>query len=271
MLAAGWWRKKAVERGLTRQALGEDQPRAGQPVVTEYLARRAAAVPGGPAASTWWATGAPPASATAGRCPEPIAKRPSRRGPGGGRGAQRQPQLRGAHPPAGPGRTTSPRPPLVVAYALAGPVDVDLLNEPLGTTRTAASVPARHLAQPAGGARPVARVLRPSCSTATRDVFDRRRARGGMPVPERSCTRGTRTAPTSRARRSSTTCPSTPPPLQTSRAPGAGAARRQRHHRPHLARGQYPAGLAPRAVPDRAGRATRAISTATGRGAATTR
>ena len=42
-------------------------------------------------------------------------------------------------------------PPLCVAYALAGRMDIDLLNEPLG--RTTGRLPARHLADPAGGQR----------------------------------------------------------------------------------------------------------------------
>ncbi len=37
MIGAGLLAKKAVEKGLTRQGLGEEQPRAGSKVVTEYL------------------------------------------------------------------------------------------------------------------------------------------------------------------------------------------------------------------------------------------
>jgi aconitase A len=44
-------------------------------------------------------------------------------------------------------------PPLVVAYALAGTVDIDLDEGPLGTDRTAAGLPARDLADAAGDRR----------------------------------------------------------------------------------------------------------------------
>ena len=58
-------------------------------------------------------------------------------------------------------------PPLVVAYALAGTMDIDLTNEPLGRTRTASRVPARHLADASG--RSTRRSARPSKS----DMFRR--------------------------------------------------------------------------------------------------
>ena len=49
--------------------------------------------------------------------------------------ALRQPQLRGRiHPQVRAAYLASP--PLVVAYALAGTVDVDLTSEPLGTGAT---------------------------------------------------------------------------------------------------------------------------------------
>ena len=69
MIGAGLLARNAVRRGLEVAALGEDQPGS------RFAGRdrlpgtgRAAAVPGGPAASRSWATAAPPASATADRC-----------------------------------------------------------------------------------------------------------------------------------------------------------------------------------------------------------
>ena len=68
-------------------------------------------------------------------------------------------------------------PPLVVAYALAGTMDIDLSREPLGTdTDGQAGVPGRHLAVAGGGRRRswparwpprCSPVTTPTCSTAT--------------------------------------------------------------------------------------------------------
>ena len=75
MIAAGLLAKKAVERGLQTQAVGEDQPGPrveGRDRLPDR--RRADAVAGDSSASTSSATAAPPASATAARCREPIAQ-----------------------------------------------------------------------------------------------------------------------------------------------------------------------------------------------------
>ena len=60
-----------------------------------------------------------------GPLPDDVARRVDRRRPRGRRGALGQPQLRGPHPPAGAANYLA-SPPLVVAYALAGTVDIDL-------------------------------------------------------------------------------------------------------------------------------------------------
>ena len=44
-------------------------------------------------------------------------------------------------------------PPLCVAYAIAGTMDIDIVEDPSATTRWARGVPARHLALRAGGCR----------------------------------------------------------------------------------------------------------------------
>ena len=65
-------------------------------------------------------------------------------------------------------------PPLVVAYALAGTVDVDLATEPLGTGNgRQARLPARDLAEPGrgAGADPVAVSAATSSWSSTQDVF----------------------------------------------------------------------------------------------------
>ena len=101
-MAAGLLAKKAVEKGLHSQAVGEDEPRArleGRDRVPR--ARRASLRTSRSSASTSSATAARRASATAARSRTPVSKaiddgRSRRR-----RGAQRQPQLRRARPRRG--------------------------------------------------------------------------------------------------------------------------------------------------------------------------
>ena len=145
-------RPARAEGGATRpdaQAVGQDHPRA-RLAGGDRLPREGRA-DGGPrarSASTWSATAAPPASATPGPLPEPIAQAIEEQRPGRGRGALRQPQLRGPHQPAGAGQ--------LPGVAAAGRrlrarrhLDVDLANEPLGTGSDGKPVyPARHLADP---------------------------------------------------------------------------------------------------------------------------
>ena len=132
-------------------------------------------------------------------------------------------------------------PPLVVAYALAGTMDIDLTNEPLGHGhRRQPGLPARHLALAAGGRRTSSTAAivggdvhartTPTCSPATS---------GGSRCRPRPATR-------SRGTRDSTYVRKPPyfegmardagPGHRHRRRPGAGQARRLGHHRPHLAR-----------------------------------
>ena len=78
-------------------------------------------------------------------------------------------------------------PPLVVAYALAGTIDIDLDHEPLGTGSDGSRrLPARHLALERRGARrDRARASRPSCSSAsTRRIWDGDERWQALPAPE---------------------------------------------------------------------------------------
>ena len=131
MVAAGLVAKKAAEKGLTVKPYVKTSLAPGSRVVTEYL-KKADLI-------------------------EPLAQVGFQRGwlrlhhlhrqqraaaGGGGQGRQRvrpggggshfgQPQLRGrVHPLVKANYLASP--PLVVAYALAGTVDIDLLTEPVG-------------------------------------------------------------------------------------------------------------------------------------------
>ena len=209
MIGAGLLAKKAVERGLTTQALGQDQPGPGL-TGRDRLPRglRPAAVPRASSASRPWATAAPPASATAARC-----RRRSRQlidehslvtaaVLSGNRNFEAR-----VHPQVRANYLASPM--LVVAFALAGRVDIDL--EP-----RAARAPARTAGRcscATSGPRPRrsgtrwrARSSRSCssgatarCSTATRPG---RRSR----CPRAAATPGIRHPPTCRSRRSSPTC-----------------------------------------------------------------
>ncbi len=135
-------------------------------------------------------------------------------------------------------------PPLVVAYALAGTMDIDLRNEPLGHDRDGEPV---YLARPVadgrrgqpGGVRGhrvghVPQELR-------RGVQGRRQLERPATSRPATASPGTTTRPTSATRRTSRGWAPTPSAMRRHpRGPGAGQAGRQRHHRPHLARGQHP-------------------------------
>ena len=167
-------------------------------------------------------------------------------------------------------------PPLVVAYALAGTMDIDLLNDPLGhDPRRQAGLPQGHLADPARGPGhdPASR-SGPRCSTRNTARSSRATSAGTRsPVPAgRPLRVGRRARPTSRTRPTSSGCPTQPAAGRRDQGcPGAGRAGRQHHDRPHLAR-RLDQGPEPRGpVPDRARRRRSPTSTPTARGAATTR
>ena len=209
MIGAGLLAKKAVERGLTQQAVGEDQPRArlegghrlpadGRPA--RRTSRRSA--------STSSATAARPASATAGRCPTP-----SRRGD---RATATWSSPR-CSPATATSRAASTRdvranylasPPLVVAYALAGTMDIDLATRAARHGHaTASRSSSRHLADRAPRSR---RSMRGSVTPQMFRDAVRQRLRGRRRAGARCrCRRataspGTPTRPTSGGRRSST-------------------------------------------------------------------
>ena len=133
MIGAGLLARKAVEKGLKAQAVGEDLARAGL-AGRHRLPRDAPACSpiSTSSASTSSATAARPASATRARCPTRSARRIARR-----RSRRSASVLSGnrnfegrVHPEVKMNYLASP--PLVVAYALAGTVDIDLTKEPLG-------------------------------------------------------------------------------------------------------------------------------------------
>ena len=192
--------------------------------------------------------------------------------PRGRRGAVRQPQFRGP-------RQSDVRanylasPPLVVAYALAGSITIDLATEPLGTGEDGEPV---YLKDIWPSAKEIAKVVR---KAVKRTMFRSATA---------TCSRATRNGARSRSRAAS---PMTGIGLDLCAEPAlfrrhvdhavAGDGHRRRahprpvprlhHHRPHLAGRLDQARQPGRPLSDRAWRRRRTTSTPTARGAAITR
>ena len=134
MIGAGLLAKKAVEKGLTRKPWVKSSLAPGSKVVTEYLDAAGLTRISTSSGSTWWATAARPASATAARCPDEVSA------------VIREKNLVVCSVLSGnrnfEGRIQQDvranylaSPPLVVAYALAGWMTKDLTTEPLGEDR----------------------------------------------------------------------------------------------------------------------------------------
>ena len=275
MIGAALLAKKAVERGPELASRGSRPPSRRGPKWSWTTTRRPASCrTWRSSASTSSATAAPPASATPARCPRRSPPRCRRHDLAvvsvlsGNRNFEGR-----INPDVKMNYLASP--PLVVAYAIAGTMDLDLTREPLGRRRR----------------------RRTRCTWATSGPRRRRCRRSSTRRSRRRCSR--RTTPTSspatsagsrcrrrRARRSRGTPSSTyvrkPPYFEGMaatpapghrhrRRPGAGQARRLGDHRPHLAGRLHQGRLPGRALPDRARRGHARTSTRTGRAAATTR
>ena len=274
MIGAGLLARNAVERGLTVQAVGQDL--AGPGLQGRHGVLRA----GGPDRSRWRrsastssATAARRASATPGRCP--------RRSPNvvnaedlavvsvlsGNRNFEGR-----INPDVKMNYLASP--PLVVAYALAGTMDIDLLDEPLGQDADGDDVFLHDIWPSVGGGRPGRRG---------------RRALGDVPEVLRRGVRGRRewNAPggaRGRPLRLGRGLDLRPPPLvprgRAARARAAGrrrgragarAARRLGDHRPHLARPARSRRARPPRSTSTSTASSSATSTPTAPAAATTR
>ena len=244
MLAAGLLARKAVERGLRRQAVGED-------VAGARARRSSSTTTSGPgscptsrsSASTSSASAARPASATRARC-RPRSPRPSTRA------TCRWPRCcratatsRAASTPTC-GMNYLASPPLVVAYALAGTMDIDLYTEPLGTAPTAQPVYLRDIwPTSAEVAAVVAERGAVGDVHASATPPSAKATSGGGPARARPATasRGTPTSTYVRRPPFFDGMAAEPTPLDRHRRrPGARRARRQRHHRPHLAGRRHP-------------------------------
>ncbi len=135
MVAAGLLARKAVERGLASKPWVKTSLAPGSKVVIDYFERAGLLPTSRSSASTWSASAAPPASATPGPCPRDL---PAVNEHGlavasvlsGNRNFEGR-----INPDCRMNYLASP--PLVVAYALAGTMDIDLSTSPSATTPTA--------------------------------------------------------------------------------------------------------------------------------------
>jgi aconitate hydratase len=185
MIAAGLLAKKAVERGLTRQPWVKTSLAPGSKAVTEYY-RRAGLTPYLEALG--FATvgyGCTTCIGNSGPLPEPISRAIGERNLvvcavlSGNRNFEAR-----IHPEVKANYLASP--PLVVAYAIAGHIDVDLTTEPLGQDRNGRDVFLRDLWPSAAEVADVVRqaVDGDAFRTTYADVFTGDERWVGLPVPE---------------------------------------------------------------------------------------
>ena len=108
-------------------------------------------------------------------------------------------------------------PPLVVAYALAGSMDVDLFNDPLGQDEDGNDVFMKDIWPSAVGGRGGHRAARspPRCSPTTTPTSSPATSSGSRcRRPRATPSSGTRTRPTSASLRTSTACPTSRRPVE---------------------------------------------------------
>ena len=172
MLGAGLLAKKAVEAGLERQPWVKTSLAPGSKVVTEYLDRAGLTEPLEQLGFNLVGYGCTTCIGNSGPLPEEISREIEERDLAvcsvlsGNRNFEGR-----IHPEVKMNYLASP--PLCVAYALAGRMDLDLMTEPLQGD----GVPARHLAEPEGDpaddrarhrVRHVPHAATARCSRATR-------------------------------------------------------------------------------------------------------
>ena len=208
MVGAGPAREEGGRARAAARAVGQDLARPG--LARRHRLLRARRPPGATStssASTRSATAARPASATPGRS-QPRSSAAIAEGDlvacavlSGNRNFEAR-----IHPEVKANYLASP--PLVVAYALAGRIDIDLESEPLGQTPDGDDgVPRRPLAEHGrdrGGGRRARSRARCSTRTYARRLHGRRDLARRSPAPRATSTPGTPTRPTSGARRTST-------------------------------------------------------------------
>ena len=273
LVAAGLLAKKATEKGLKSKPWVKTSLAPGSKVVTEYLAKAGLTPYLEKIGFQTVGYGCTTCIGNSGPLPETVSK------------AIEQGALVAAAVLSGnrnfEGRVHAEvranylaSPPLVVAYALAGTVDIDPYNEPLGTGTDGKPVflrdiwPTRAEVQAAIDAC----IDRAMFERVYGHIFDGDEDWKKLRVPTGDLY----------AWDAKSTYVKHPPyfegmgrePSAIARHQGrarARGARRQHHHRPHLSRRQHQEEQPGRAVPHRAAASTSRTSTRTGRGAATTR
>ncbi len=132
LIAAGLLAKKAVEKGLTVKPHVKTSLAPGSRVVTEYLSQAGLLEPLGQLGFNVVAYGCTTCIGNSGPLPGEVAKAVSSEDLVAAAVISGNRNFEGrVHPLVKANYLASP--PLVVAYALAGTVDIDLLHEPLGT------------------------------------------------------------------------------------------------------------------------------------------
>ncbi len=187
MIAAGLLAKKAVDRGLARKPWVKTSLAPGSKAVTEYYRRARLASYLDTLGFATVGYGCTTCIGNSGPLPEPISRGISEGGLvvcailSGNRNFEAR-----IHPEVKANYLASP--PLVVAYAIAGRIDVDLTTEPLGRDRDGRDVFLRDLwPSPAEVADVVRQTVdREAFRTTYADVFTGDRRWAALPVPEGS-------------------------------------------------------------------------------------
>ena len=252
------------------QAVGQDLPRPGSRVVTEYLDAAGLTPYLDKLGSRSSVSGARRASGTRAAAGRGRGRRDRER-PGRGRRPVGEPQLRGADPSARP----SELPGIAAARGRLRPrrvAEVDLSSQPLGATagtgpRCTCATCGRHPTRRAAIAASVSpeQFEREYGGSSTGTSVG-----AGCPRPRVPCTRGIRARPTCGSHRSSATLTRRPRSWSTSSAHAASSRWGLDHDRPHRRR-EPSRWVTGRSLPDRGAGSSNGTSTPTAPGAGTTR
>jgi aconitate hydratase len=222
MIAAGLLAKKAVEAGLDTKPWVKTSLAPGSRVVTEYLDAAGLTPYLDKLGFSLVGFGCTTCIGNSGPLPDEVADAVTRGDLAVAAVLSGNRNFEGRiHPQVRASYLASP--PLVVAYALAGHVEVDLTSEPLGTSADGTDVYLRDLWPSADEVREaIAAAVSPEqFEREYARIFDGDERWRSLPTPEGPRTRGTRTRPTSRSRRSSSAWTPSPRTLRTSQARAA--------------------------------------------------